>query len=227
MATANDAEGTRGRLGQGLYSLSELGRFVAYEGGPEDIDRVDYWLTSVLNPVEHEPYQADHSFGDLISLFVVRELLRAGVRPVRIRDAERHLRQLWGRDRPFVSERIATDGTEVFPEDRERQPWLPEQIETASRHGQYAMVEPIRDRLRTVRYHEGEADRWEPAKHIVLDPDVQFGEPVVEGTRVLVADVYEAAAEHGIEWAATMYAVPPRAVVSAMNFQRRLALLAD
>ncbi len=107
-------ESTRGELGQGLYSLGELQAYVAYDGTRNDGARVLTWLTEVLNPVPHRSRQPDYSFSDLISLFVVRELRKRRVPAHRIRDAEAHLRAKWGTDRPFVSERIATDGRHVF-----------------------------------------------------------------------------------------------------------------
>jgi hypothetical protein len=198
---------------------------VSYHGSPEDGRRAtEWWLPGVLNPVGHRRYQPDYSFSDLISLFVVRELLRSGVKAGTIREAETYLRKLRGIDRPFVSQGIATDGSEIYL-DGERAAGGPEQIESASRHGQQAMVEAIRDRLRTVRYDEGQADRWEPAPHVLVDPAVQFGEPVVASTRLTTATFAEAVGQLGLKEAAAAFDVPREAASSAVEFERRLATL--
>lgn len=214
-------ESTRGDLGQGLYSLQDLRIYVAYHGTKRDAARVLLWLTDVLNPVPHKARQPDYSFSDLISLFVVRELRRHGVPSHRIRDAEQHLRAKWRTDRPFVSERIATDGRHVYSGE-EIAAEQPAQIEAASLKGQQAMLVPIRDDLKTVRYVDGRAHVWQPAAHVVLDPDRQFGEPVIEGTRVPVATIAAAARKRPTEDVAASYGVDPAEARAAVRFQREL-----
>src|SRR4051794_28546060 len=107
-------ESTRGELGQGIYSLAELKQYVALDAGPDAGEQVLPWLMDILLPVAHRSRRPDYSFSDLISLFVVRELRRAGVQPRAIRDAEAHFRKLWHTDRPFARESIATDGVDVY-----------------------------------------------------------------------------------------------------------------
>lgn len=225
MSTSIKTESTRGDLDQGLYSLGDLRLFVSYFGDAHDGRRAtEWWLPGVLNPVAHTRYRPDYSFSDLISLFVVRELLRSGVRPGAIRDAENYLRKRRGTDRPFVSEGIATDGSDIYL-DGERAAEVPEQIESASRHGQQAMVEPIRQRLRTVRYHEGQADQWVPAPYVIVDPEVQFGEPVIAETRLPTATFAAAVNEVGVDAATRSFDVLPPAAASAVEFERTLAAL--
>lgn len=214
-------ESTRGDLGQGLYSLQELQTYVAYGGSRKDAARVLMWLTEVLNPVRHKSRQPDYSFSDLISLFVVRELRNRGVPAHRIRDAEEHLRHKWGTDRPFVSERIATDGQHVYSGE-EIAAEQPARIETASLKGQQAMLVPIRDRLSTVHYVNGAAQLWQPADHVVLDPERQFGEPVILGTRVPVATIAVASRNRDVDEVASTYGIAPAAARDAVRFQRRL-----
>jgi uncharacterized protein (DUF433 family) len=221
---ATHTESTRGELGQGLYSLGELRLYVAYEGTKEDARDVFRWLTKVLNPVGHRRWRPDYSFSDLVSLFVVRELLRRGVTPAAIHDAERYLRNVLNLDRPFVSERIRTDGRNVY-HGNQRVSQAPESIEAANLGGQQTMVAPIRDYLTSVTYEGELARRWNPADQVVLDPEIQFGEPVIEGTRVLTAAVAEAAERVGEERAAEQFDVEPSAARSAVWFERRLAAL--
>ena len=225
-AKSATTESTRGELGQGLYSLDDLRAFVSYQGDPNDGTRVLDWLTEALNPVRRQPRHPDYSFSDLISLFVVRELRGRGVRPSRIRAAEDHLRRKWRTDRPFVSERIATDGRHVFAGD-ELVSEQPEQIEAASLAGQQTMLAPIRDELTTVHYERGKAEQWRPARFILVDPHVQFGEPVVEGTRLPTAMVAAAVKESGARAIADRYSIPTDAAKAAAEFQRKLQRLRD
>jgi uncharacterized protein (DUF433 family) len=79
--------------------------------------------------------------------------------------------------------------------------------------------------LHRVRYAHGEAAAWSPVDHVVLDPRVQFGEPVVDGTRVLTAIVAEVAERSDVEAAAGRLDIPVAAARSAVQFERRLGAL--
>lgn len=229
MVETNYTESTRGEVGQGIYSLAELRTYVAYYADPSDAANVLQWLTGVLNPVGHRSRRPDYSFSDLISLFVVRELLRAGVRPATIRDAEAYMRRRFGVDRPFVSEEVATDGHRVFVRSDE-----PDQVEVAPhevrpqpehRGGQQVQRRVIGPYLHRVRYADGLATAWSPIDEVVLDPRVQFGEPVLEGTRILTSVAAELAEHSDAEATAVRLDVRPSAVRSALKFERRLARL--
>jgi uncharacterized protein (DUF433 family) len=214
-------ESTRGDLGRGVYALSELRTFVAFDGSREDGRQVLSWLRTVLNPVRHRAHRADYSFSDLVSLFVVRELLRKGVRPRTIREAEDFLRGELRVDRPFVFEDIKTDGVEVFYRDNV----IPTQIESASGRGQQVLREAIKDKLTSVRYHDGTAAYWVPMAGVLLDPRVQFGEPVVEGTRVPTEAVANVAANLGLERAALRFDLSSELVNGAISFEQQIASL--
>lgn len=219
--------GVRGGLGQGLYSLSELRAYLTLEGERKDGERALYWLTEALNPVEHRAKQPDYSFSDLISLFVVRELRKRNVPSNEIAKAEQWGRERFGIDRPFVRYDVATDGTDVcFEIDRDEK--KPHSVESANRHGQRVLAEPIRDKLQSVRYTEGRegvAYEWVPMDGVVLDPTIQFGAPVIAGTRVLTDDAAAIADELGPEATAERLSVELSDIRAAISFQRRVAAL--
>lgn len=226
MTTAtNPSESTRGNIGQGLYSLAELRTYVALQADAEAAQHVPRWLSDVLLPVARTPREPDHSFSDLISLFVVRELRRHGVAPATIREAEGHLREVWGTDRPFVFDVIQTDGRDIFADGAQ----VTGQIEAASRssfskkRGQQVMLAVVKDLLRDVRYVDGRAGQWAPVQCVVLNPAVQFGEPVIEGTRVTTAAVAELAELRGVDIAADRLRVSAAQAQAALAFERRLA----
>ena len=214
-----DLQMTRQELGWGVYELRDLRAFVAFSGVPEDSRRVLPWLTNILNPVRHVARVADYSFSDLISLFVVRELLKKGVQPRTIRDAETYLRRKWRTDRPFVTDEIQTDGRRVFVDDEV----VAGQIESADLHGQQVIRELVRERLSRVRYQQGAARSWGPARGVVVDPRVQFGEPVIIGTRLPTEAVAEAVRKQGLEVAAAYLDVDIDDARAALAFEDELA----
>jgi len=209
---------TRRNLGGGFYSLGDLRAYLGYSGSPQDGEHALPWLR-VLNPVSHRTRHADYSFSDLISLFVVRELLRKGVRPRAVRDAERYLRRLWKTDRPLVSDQIQTDGRNVFPKGEP----IAGQLEAADLRGQQTMREMVKDKLTDVHYSDGMAAYWTPSEHVQLDPRVQFGEPVIVGTRVPTETVAGVARLVGPQGAASRFDVSLLAAQSAIGFEDKLA----
>ena len=220
-ATQQPPESTRGQLGQGIYSLAELRLYLTFHGTPRNGELALYWLQHALNPVGHRPQEADYSFADLISLLVVRALVARDVPLHRIQEAEAYGRKLYGVDRPFVTHDLATDGRMVFYYGDN-----PAQVESANRGGgQQAGRELLSAYLHDVRYRDGRASTWEPADQVVLDPRVQFGAPVVAGTRVLTESVVEIADASGIEAASDWLDIPVVAARSATRFEHKLAAL--
>jgi uncharacterized protein (DUF433 family) len=216
-----NTESTRGQIGQGIYSLAELRLYVAYYGKPGDGELALTWLTQALNPVAHQPRLPDYSFADLISLFVVRELKKLGVKSWRIREAEAYMRTRFGTDRPFVSEEVVTDGTRVFIRSE-----IDEQIELANRGGgQQVSHEVMRPYLRNVMFSDGWATSWSPLEHVVLDPQVQFGEPVIAGTRIQTEVAAEVVERFGAEQAVGRLGITLPAARSALEFEHRLSAL--
>ncbi len=210
-------------LGQGLYSFADLRVYLALSGDKDDAGHALDWLAHVLLPVAHHRRRPDYSFGDLISLFVVRELKKTGVRTRDIRQAERYLRVKWDTDRPFTSGEIQTDGRGIYVDDD----LIAGQIESAERAGQQVMRELVRKRLTSVNYDDGtgRAAYWIPHQHVLVDPRVQFGEPVVSGSRIptaAVADMAHYASPMEIQHQLN---ISGDKVEAALSFERRIASL--
>lgn len=208
----------RADLESGFYALRDLRAYVGFDGTTADAERVSQWLSRVLHPVAREPRRPDYSFGDLISLFVVRELLAKGLSPRTIRDAEGWLRRKWRTDRPFVSGELQTDGSGIYVDDN----LIAGQIESADRHGQQVMRELVRERLTRVHYHEGVAASWSPLDGVLVDPRVQFGEPVLAGTRLTTKLLYDAVQALGRDRTASRLRIMAGDMEPALAFERRL-----
>lgn len=213
----------RNAVGAGLYSLADLRGFIALSSDkPRDGDHVLWWLGHVLNPSSHRAKQPDYSFADLISLFVVRQLIREGVRPRNIRAAETYLRKLWKLERPFVRcETIQTDGKHIWVD----QEVIPGQIESADQHGQQALLEPIKASLKSIHFHDGSAAYWTPMAGIIVNPHIQFGEPVVHGTRIPTSAVAGVVRNLGKKEATLRFGLSPKLINSAVAFEERIAAL--
>jgi hypothetical protein len=97
----------------------------------------------------------------------------------KIRQAEQHMRKTTGLERPFVHREVMTDGRDVWIVGDEQH-----QVEAASgpRGQQASRIAPAAS-LKSVQYTANVAATWIPAEHVLVSPHVQFGEPVVQGTR--------------------------------------------
>lgn len=119
------------------------------------------------------------AFHDLVSMRVIAALRAAGVTWPRIHAAETWLRRHTGQQRPFATEQLWTDHSEVLSDFGDR-------LIAASQHGQLAMS-IVKDYLIPVsglRFADQLAASWSPQPGVVLDPAVQFGEPCIQDTRI-------------------------------------------
>ena len=121
------------------------------------------------------------SFEDLVSMRVIAALRSAGVTWPQIHRSESWLREFTGHKRPFALEEIwsTKPAHDVYSK-------FSDMIIATSRSGQLAL-ELMKEYLIPVSgltFSDGVVDTWEPRSLILLDPEVQFGAPCIEGTRI-------------------------------------------
>ncbi|MCY4621328.1 MAG: DUF433 domain-containing protein [bacterium] len=178
MATKVETQ-TEPLLGRGIYDIAEAARVVGRH--PETVAR---W-TRGANPLH--PVESDRilSFLDLISLWVISELLRRGVPRRQIRAGGEYLAKHVGTDYPFAHQGLATVGDGFFGE---FEAWV-----DVGKGGQRSFPEVIEDLLSPIEFGPDLlASIWRPANGVWLNPKVQAGAPCIDGTRVptsVVADL--------------------------------------
>ena len=163
-----------GLIGQGIYDLVEAARIIG-----RDPDTVGGWTkgNAPLHPVDHDRIL---SFRDLVSLWVISELLKRGVPRRDIRSGRDYVAEQVGTEYPFAHRDLAAVGTGFFTRPDVSEDWV-----DAGRGGQGSFQTIIEDLLRPIEYGPDlHAVKWRPVKGILLDPVIQAGAPCVEGTRV-------------------------------------------
>ena len=212
-------------LRRGIYGLTELTRFLNLDRNDRlSAPTVARWAQNALAGLEHRTRRRDYSFADLIGMLVVRDLVDLGMRLSEIREAEIYLRQRFGHEHPFLSERLQTDGADVF---YDALPSVPDQLTSANRWGQEVFEPTIGSALRGVTYDHSVAAVWEPVEGVYLDPSIQFGEPCVSGTGITTARVAGlVASESSTAAVAEMFGLSVDAVGLAVSFERSLAIAA-
>lgn len=166
------------------------------------------------------------TFLDLIELMFVRDFLKQGVSLHTIRKAAVAAAELYSEEQhPFCVQQFQTDGKRIF-------------ARAASEVGDDKMVELVKRQhvftrvvapyLKQLEYSTaGTLQRWFPLgtnRHVVLDPAIRFGAPVVKDVAVPVHSL--AAGVRGGETHAAVarwYDVPVGAVRDAVAFEKRLA----
>jgi uncharacterized protein (DUF433 family) len=102
---------------------------------------------------------------------------------------------------------------------------LPKSQRGGHRRGQQAQRKVIGPYLHRVRYSDGRAITWSPSEDVLLDPAIQFGEPVVAGTRVPTAAVASLAEAADIKEAASRLGLKETSARRALKFENELSAL--
>lgn len=226
-------------LGAGLYTISEAARLVREE--PRKVRR---WLAgyswryrdgrSYSGPLWHTQFENEDlpggrviGFRDLLELRVVRHFIAHGVDLRVIRATIEAASKDFGDAYPLSNRRFLTDGKRIF---------LQATAETGDTklidvlRKQYVMRPVINKSLYAgIDYDDNNnALRWYPEaknKIVVLDPEVQFGTPIIVKVGVPTDTIYDAWRAEGKRSAvvARIYDITPAQVNAAVGFEQRLA----
>lgn len=227
-------------LGTGMYPLARAARLVGVESRT-----VRRWLKGyswkysdgrkASGPLWPLQYTSDEElageqvlgFHDLLELRTVARFVQQGVSLKVIRATIDVARESLG-DYPLHSRRFVTDGRKIFLEAVERSGDDPKLLDV--RKNQFAIDAVIRPSLlEGIEYGDNtHARRWFPVakkRVIVLDPEVQFGEPIIADSGVPTDTLAAAFAAEGKDAArvARLYRVTPQAVKAAVAFEHQMA----
>ena len=175
--------GTASVLGVGLYTVPDAGRLTRIHR-----NTVGTWVRLGFVEAERGAAQPLLTFEDLISLRVVGKLRAAGVELTTIKNAEHQLARLWGIAKPFAAGRFRTAYGAIITALSEGE--RPVAVDATF---QEILIELIQKELKDVSYDEGtgRARLWRAYQHVALRPDLQFGQPCIEGTRVTTMTVVQ------------------------------------
>lgn len=134
-----------------------------------------------------EPYRVSTrdrviTFADLVRLRMIALFRSRGIEYKAILAAEDYIRRLRGIPQPFITEEMWTARSDVFVR-------FSNELIAASQYGQLAFEELMSEFLAPANHGllfatGGKPVQWQPAPAVLLDPEIQFGAPCIEGTRV-------------------------------------------
>jgi uncharacterized protein (DUF433 family) len=169
------ADGKSSLLNRGIYGGVEVARLIRRD--PATI--VEWTSARRSRPPFLVPQHAkDHlfSFLDLVSLYVISELIRRKVPRDEVYGGGKFLERRLQTTRPFAHEALATAGKAFFADFGE---WI-----DVGKGGQGAFQHIIKPLLRPITYEDSFASRWHPHPNVVVDPRLQAGTPCISGTRI-------------------------------------------
>jgi uncharacterized protein (DUF433 family) len=209
-------------LGVGIYSPRQAARLL--RSSPQDVLR---W-TRGSGP--HEPLWKAHyqflddtteiSFVDLIELRVVRALRVAGISLQAIRYAIELAKNRFDIERPLSTTQFKTDGTEVLMDAVEHDGELVSL--SKKRPGQKVFARLVAQSVKGLEFEGDRVSRWRPeqAKHVVIDPERSFGEPILDDYGVSTATLFRDFERfHDHKYLSRLYEIDIAQVKDAVGFE--------
>lgn len=186
MQTSAESDRSLPQIGEGVYTFREAAAILRGFGKDITVRQLRYWMADIV-PASHQAPDDEPilTFDDLISLEVIRRFRSIGTSLQRIRRVEEVLRRSFpALHRPFAYKRFFTDGANVWAEEVGSDGRLLIEIH-GKRRNHYAWIEAIRTFAEDVRFDEDlHANGWRLSPWVEVDPQIQFGAPVIVGTRV-------------------------------------------
>lgn len=209
-------------IGKGIYTYREVADLTGLP--PRKIRRWFAEGRGVLTP-EHGQHDGEDllSFEDMVETLVVGQFRQGGLSLQTIRKARMLLRNETGWTHPFADERIKTDGFTVILEDQDD---YGRRFMLDLLRMQLLISDVVRQFLKDLEYDPRShlAMRWNVAPGVVVDPQVAYGTPTVEGTRVSAYVLAQSWQANGKDTArvARWFGVELQSVLDAVAFARPL-----
>ena len=174
-----------------------------------------------------EPYRVSSrdrviTFADLVRLRMIALFRSRGIAYKAILGAEDYVRRLRGIPQPFLTEEMWTARSEVFVR-------FTNELIAASQYGQLAFEDLMSEFLTPASHgllfaSGGKPVQWQPFPAVLLDPEIQFGAPCIEGTRVETRSLWSLnQAGDSIETLAGAFQLRKEQVSDAIEWERRLS----
>jgi uncharacterized protein (DUF433 family) len=219
-------------IGLGIYTPAEAALYTGIAA--KDIRRWMFGYTSdgITHPGLWTPELAFSEenllgFHDLLEVRFVHAFRKHGVSLQAIRLASKQASEIFDQQYPFTCKRFQTDGRSIFATvfDETGDEAILDLVKR-----QYAFRQVIGPSLyEGIDYAgEGSAQRWYPVKRsktIVLDPNRNFGKPVLTATGIDTAAIYQAylSEDENLQRVAALYEIKPSAVQAAVAYEHGIA----
>lgn len=225
-------------IGTGIYPLNQAARLVGaepravrrwlqgyerkYKG--EHVRSEPLWRTQLK---EHDLLDEVIGFRDLLELRMVAAFVKHGVDLKVIRATVDEAAKNFDADYPLTNRKFLTDGKRIFLDAMVMTTGEPRMMDILRK--QFVFSDIIKPSLYAgIEYGDGGALRWFPSaknRTVVLDPNLQFGTPVVSEVGIPTDTIYASFIAEGRNNAmvARVFDITPRMVKAAVDFEEKLA----
>lgn len=215
-------------LNRGIYTISNVAQIL---GLPASKVRrwLDVYWDNIFSKHTHQIYHKGErrdkivNFYTLIEFYVYFQLRDNGVSTKKIHKAHSVIANIMKTSFPFANTGILTDGKSILFDNPEIQ-----SIINADDSLQINIREVIELFCHKIDFGENElAEKYWPlgkGKSIVVDPEHQFGQPVIEGTNIQVNSVYNLfKAGEKVKLISSIYELSSQQVKDAISFYQKAA----
>ena len=179
-------------IGQGIYTAADASRILKVPYA-----KANYWFSyyakqrfaSTAHHIYHFKIKdtVAVNFLTLIEMLVFYTLKEKGIRTSQIVKAHTVMSEFLNTPHPFAKEEIYIDGKSLlFGSD--------EQLLTADTRLQSVIIQVLKPFISKIKFNDEKmARKFYPLgknKTIVVNPENQFGQPVIEGTNILTQTIY-------------------------------------
>ena len=162
------------------------------------------------------------TFADLVRLRMIALFRSRGIAYKSILAAEDYVRRLCGIPQPFIAEEMWTARSDVFVR-------FASELIAASQYGQLAFEELMSEFLAPTNHgllfaSGGKPVQWQPSPAVLIHPEIQFGAPCIEGTRVETRSLWSLnQAGDSIETLAEAFQLRKEQVTDAIEWENWLS----
>lgn len=219
----------------GLYYLNEVSKFLratdlSTRGSelPLSVQQIAAWCRRGFFNLEKNEFERNKrfvQFPHLITSRMIAILLSYGISIKRIQDAHDYLQKETCARYPFATKVIWTEDVEasshIYTE-------INRMLVTADEFGQMPFGELLNKKIVKVanmQYdHTERAVKWQPAKGVLIDPQIYSGVPCIQGTRIPTETIYQMhISGDSIDALTKWYPLDIDQIDSAIEWEKRLA----
>ena len=210
-------------IGHGIYTAADASRILKIP-----YPKANYWfkyyakkrLSKTTDYIYH--FEVKNiiavNFLTLIEMYVFYALKEKGVRTSKIIEAHTAMSEVLGTAYPFAKEEIYLSSKSLLFGSED-------QLITADKTLQIVIVEILKSFISKVHFNDDRiAKKFYPLgkeRCVVVDPENQFGQPVIDGTNILTETIYTLSrGGDSHEYIAKLYDISPSQVSDAIEFAK-------
>lgn len=217
-------------IGHGIYTVPEASRLTGMPAARIRRWLLGYhyrvhgelrWSEAIVRPLfDTVDNEVAITFLDLVELRFVNAFLEKGVSWRLLQEVYAKATEIVGHTRPFSTRKFKTDGQTIFAEIGRENKKVTLDLK-AGQMGFWSIIAPF---YKDLEIDKDEVSRWRPTPRIVIDPQLNFGQPTVATGGVPTRVLHRAyLVEKSVDRVASWYCLPRQGVRAAIEFEERKA----